>query len=463
MIGAFLLATGSLAAAEKGKSGPLSRETHDRRVHAALYKVTLEGVEMFNGGRHTAAAYYFQAAATSLAPFLDHRPELQEALQKALADAEEEPSAVRRARILHAALLRASDKTLEPMIVDHLQRPGKDTTLWERMGEEKGVTRIIDDFVEAALRNYKVNFTRDKMFLKTPEEVKKLKRQLVELTSALGKGPYKYNGRSMREIHKNMRITDAEFDALRVDLRLALLSNGVAPTDVAFILAGYDSTRPDIVTVKSESPKKKLLVQPTLWDELGGEEGVTKIMSDLTDLLVKDKRVNLSRNGKYLKTKAEIDALKRQFVTLASAVGKGKEEYKGRTMLDAHKGMGITDDEFDAFVEDLGKALLKNNVKPTTIFLLKQLVENKRKDIVEKPRKNAGPVKKTKPAEASGQIDSRRPGDQGVQLGGEKKTAERVEGFPFEFLLALFIFPGVEQAMLSLYAVVCAFGGMGRK
>jgi hemoglobin len=464
MIGVLLLATGSPVAAQKDKSGSLSPdEAHDRRVHAALYKVTLEGVEMFNSGRHTAAAHYFQAAATSLAPFLDHRRELQEGLQKALADAEEEPNAVRRARILHAALLSASNNTLEPMII--IPRPDKDTTLWERLGGEKGVTRIINDFVDAALRNREVNFTRNNAFLQTDEQVKKLKRQLVELTSALGKGPYKYPGRSMREIHKDMSITDAEFEALRMDLHFALSSNGVKATDVIFILAGYDSTRPDIVTVHSKRPKKNPpRVQATLWDKLGGEEGVTKTMGDLVDLLVKDKRVNLSRNGKYLKRPAEIAALKRQFVALASAAGKGKEQYEGKTMLDAHKGMGITDDEFDAFVEDLEKALLKNNVEPEAILVVKRLVEDKRTDIVEKPRKNVGPVKKTKPAATSGQTDSRRSGDLGGRSGGAKKEAERVGGSPVEVILVLFeVSSVVFNFPISLYGAACAIGGMGRK
>src|SRR5262249_30625233 len=121
-------------------------------------------------------------------------------------------------------------------------------------------------------------------YLQNPEDVKKLKRHLVELTSALGKGPLKYDGRSMKEIHKNMRITDAEFDELRKELRIALLSNRVNNEDVAFILAGYDNTHDDIVTVKGEPRPLGFLPLPgTLWAELGGEEGVTTMVGELID------------------------------------------------------------------------------------------------------------------------------------------------------------------------------------
>jgi hemoglobin len=227
----------------------------------------------------------------------------------------------------------------------------------------------------------------------------------------------------MQEIHEKMRITDAEFDALRVELHLALSSHGVQAADVLFILAGFDSTRPNIVKVQGARPANPLPLPGTPWEELGGEKGVTKIMDELIDRLIEDKRVNFSRNGQYLKTPAEIAALKRQFVALASAVGKGKHPYKGRSMLDAHKGMGITDAEFNAFVEDLETVLHNNNVKRTTIILLKQLVESKRKDIVEKPQKNgekpqtnSRPLKETKPAEAAGRAERERSTDSAGDL-----------------------------------------------
>jgi hemoglobin len=430
-IGAGLLATGARLDAADDHS--LSPAVQNRRVHAALYKVTLEGVELFNSGQRTAAYYHFKAAATSLAPFLNYRREVQEALHKALAEAEDEPDLATRARILGEAMVRASDKTLEPVIARiRLPEKGdpKPDTLWGRLGGEEGVTRIIDDFVEGALANRKINFTRDNAYLQNPEDVKKLKRHLIELTSALGKGPYKYRGRSMQEIHEKMRITDAEFDALRVELHLALSGNGVQAADVLFILAGYDSTRANIVKVNDKptpvvkgQPGLKLPGPPSVLKDLGGEQGVTKMMDQLIDRLIEDKRVNFTRDGKYLNTPAEIAALKGQFVALAIAVCTGKD-YKGRSMFDAHKGMGITDAEFNAFVEDLGTVLRRNEVKPATIILLKELVESKRKDIVEKPEKVGGPVKQAKPVQASGPAD--RP---------------RADGSPGDILLAYFFPP----------------------
>jgi hypothetical protein len=113
-------------------------------------------------------------------------------------------------------------------------------------------------------------------------------------------------------------------------------------------------------------------------------------MSDLVDRLVKDKNVNFSRGGKYPMTPERVGHLKQQFFTLALAIDKGREAYKGKSMLGAHKGMGITDAEYNAFLDDLEQVLREHNVAPLDILLARKLVESKREDIVENQGKAAG-------------------------------------------------------------------------
>ena len=62
-------------------------------------------------------------------------------------------------------------------------------------------------------------------------------------------------------------------------------------------------------------------------------------------------------------------------------------------MKEAHKGMGITDVEFDAIAQALVKALKKNGVRQAEIDELVSAVAGTRKDIVEKKQDDKKPAK----------------------------------------------------------------------
>src|SRR5579884_2417596 len=189
VIGTALLVEGTRthAADERVTRSP-GQEALDRLVHKALYKALCDGVDLFNDGKHAASAYFFQATATTVEPLLEHRPELRKTLREGLEDARALTNSVDRARVLYDVLMDAYERT---RVHPRIAKPRLGDTLWERMGGEEGVTKFIDEFVEAALKNPKINFTRDGAYLKTPEQIARMKRRFVRLASALGKGPYK--------------------------------------------------------------------------------------------------------------------------------------------------------------------------------------------------------------------------------------------------------------------------------
>ena len=51
----------------------------------------------------------------------------------------------------------------------------------------------------------------------------------------------------MKEVHKGMGITDAQFDAAAADLKAVLETNGVKHDDVKAVLGAVETTRKDIV------------------------------------------------------------------------------------------------------------------------------------------------------------------------------------------------------------------------
>ena len=135
--------------------------------------------------------------------------------------------------------------------------PGTET-LWDRLGGEANVAKVVDDFVNTAGKDPKVNFFRDPTVTPSKEQVAELKKSLVEFVSSATGGPLKYTGKSMKEAHKGMKITDAEFDALAADLKAALEKNGAKPDDVKAVLGAVEGTRKDIVEVPGAGDKPKL-------------------------------------------------------------------------------------------------------------------------------------------------------------------------------------------------------------
>ena len=60
----------------------------------------------------------------------------------------------------------------------------------------------------------------------------------------------------MKEAHRGMGITNAEFDALAADLKKALERNGVGAADIEQVMQVVNATRADIVE-GSPAPEKR--------------------------------------------------------------------------------------------------------------------------------------------------------------------------------------------------------------
>jgi hemoglobin len=233
---AMLSLCGPIAA---GEGGALSRMDLDGRANKVLAEVINLGAPLFNGGDQVGCYRLYHGALMVLEPLLDHRPSLQQAIQRGLSDAGKKARTADRAFVLRAVIDRVREELAAPVV----------GTLWDRLGGEKAVTRVVDDFVVLAAKNPKVDFTRGGRFSLDAEGVAVLKRHLVAFLSAATGGPLKYTGRSMKAAHKGMAITDAEFNALAGDLQTALRQNGVA-ADVNAILQAVGTTRGDIVETK---------------------------------------------------------------------------------------------------------------------------------------------------------------------------------------------------------------------
>jgi len=118
-------------------------------------------------------------------------------------------------------------------------------SLYERLGGKKAITAVVDEFAARCLADDRIN----KKFAKS--DPGRLKTMLVDQICSASGGPCKYNGRDMKSTHKDMGVTDGEFDALVEDLVAALDKLKVPTAEKNELLGLLAPMKSDIVEVKS--------------------------------------------------------------------------------------------------------------------------------------------------------------------------------------------------------------------
>src|SRR5689334_15116575 len=91
--------------------------------------------------------------------------------------------------------------------------------LWDALGGEKVLAKVVDRFVDLVTANPKVNYTRDRRYPHNEETLKYSKRAALDFISAATGGPHSYSGRNIRDIHTGMRISSDEFNAAVADFQ----------------------------------------------------------------------------------------------------------------------------------------------------------------------------------------------------------------------------------------------------
>jgi hemoglobin len=123
-------------------------------------------------------------------------------------------------------------------------------SLYDRLGGEKAIAKVVDDLVANVMADESYRPALKKHFKEG--DVAGLKKKLVDQIGEATGGPQKYTGKSMKEAHKGLGITDAEFDALVNDLVKALDANKVPKPEQDELLGMLRKMRPDVVEKENE-------------------------------------------------------------------------------------------------------------------------------------------------------------------------------------------------------------------
>lgn len=99
----------------------------------------------------------------------------------------------------------------------------------------------------------------------------------------------------------------------------------------------------------------------SLYERLGGHEGITRITRDLIGRHLANPLVSTRYAGSQDLAKVE-----RRVVEFFCAGSGGPETYSGRDMITTHKGMNISEQEFVAVLDDAMAALETNGIDAPT-------------------------------------------------------------------------------------------------
>ncbi len=215
-------------------------------------------------------------------------------------------------------------------------------SLYEQIGGAAAVDAVVEQFVANVAADPNINW------FFAHADIPILKAQLKDQICAATGGPCTYSGGDMVTVHAGMAITDAQFDFLVADLLMALDTLGVpyaldgsATIDpLLFALVGM---RGDIVT----DPQGTVVY----FNQLGGHGAVEVVIDTFLTNVLADPEIN----GRFATTDAA--ALRSHLIDQVCSATGGYCTYTGRTMLETHQGMNITEAEFNFLVGDLLKAL----------------------------------------------------------------------------------------------------------
>ncbi len=122
--------------------------------------------------------------------------------------------------------------------------PAQGKPLYDRLGGKGAITAVVETFVSNVGGDKRING----YFAST--DLAKLKEHLVNQICEASGGPCKYSGRTMKQTHDGMGVTDAAFGALVEDLVEALYHHKVGKAEKAELLGVLGPMKGDIVEKK---------------------------------------------------------------------------------------------------------------------------------------------------------------------------------------------------------------------
>jgi hemoglobin len=121
-----------------------------------------------------------------------------------------------------------------------------DASLFERLGGSSGIVALADEIVALHMINPVIQ-ARYRPYLERPDYLAVLKKHLCMFLEAGSGGPGKYEGRTMRDTHRGMNISAAEYMAAVDDILKGMKKRGLDEQTQKDVLAIAYSLKDEIM------------------------------------------------------------------------------------------------------------------------------------------------------------------------------------------------------------------------
>jgi hemoglobin len=125
--------------------------------------------------------------------------------------------------------------------------------------------------------------------------------------------------------------------------------------------------------------------KPALYDRLGGVYNIATVVDDLIDRVMIDARLNANPRVDEAHHRVSAAGFKYLVTEMVCGAAGGPQQYSGRPMGDSHRHLMITEEEWQAFMDDLQQCLDKFEVPQPEQEELKAIVESTKEAIVVSP------------------------------------------------------------------------------
>jgi hemoglobin len=122
--------------------------------------------------------------------------------------------------------------------------------LYERLGGLKGITVVVDDFINRLVSNKTLNKNPAINAGRKSSPPPYLKFQVSQLICELAGGPCKYTGKAMKESHAHLNISEKEWDVMAKEFQKSLNKFKVPAAEQKELFDMVGKTKADIVVRK---------------------------------------------------------------------------------------------------------------------------------------------------------------------------------------------------------------------
>ena len=130
------------------------------------------------------------------------------------------------------------------------QHPGAQKSLYDRLGGLKGITVVVDDFIDRLVANEELNKNPAIDAGRKISPAPYLKFQVSQMVCGVTGGPCKYTGKAMTESHAHLNISEKEWGVMAKEFKKSLDKFNVPAAEQKELFDIVGTTKADIVVRK---------------------------------------------------------------------------------------------------------------------------------------------------------------------------------------------------------------------